>query len=198
MDRTKDSKVDTLANMYEMMMYDFSYDLHERYSHLLTGVLHQLEQDDSKKGMALLVSHIIEDMRNKSNETTPLSLYRKGVWAALKQVGRQLEKRFGVTITLLSENRCPETPDEEKAMLFRLLQRTLQTIVEIGDTDKVEVEIDMDRVTFFFESEQEYIPNKQKDLFILLEKRTDTQSKLEREGRHWNWTYVMRKGETAE
>ncbi|SFK54358.1 hypothetical protein SAMN04487936_11724 [Halobacillus dabanensis] len=198
MDCTKDSKVDTLANMYERMMYDFSYDLHERYSHLLTGVLHQLEQDDSKKGIALLVSHIIEDMRNKSNETTPLSLYRKGLWAALKQVGRQLENRFGVTITFLSTNRCPEISDEEKSVLFRLLQRTLQTIVEIGDTDKIEVRIDMERVTFSFQSEQEYIPNKQKDLFILLEKRTDTQSKLERAGRHWSWTYVMRKGETAE
>lgn len=41
MDRTKELKVDVLAEMYETMMYDLSYDLHERYSHLLTGMLHQ-------------------------------------------------------------------------------------------------------------------------------------------------------------
>ncbi|WLR48671.1 hypothetical protein LC065_05660 [Halobacillus litoralis] len=68
---------DEIIQMYETMLHDLSYDLHERYSHLLTGLLHQMDQEGDSSKAALLLTHIIDDMRSKSNESTPLSLEKK-------------------------------------------------------------------------------------------------------------------------
>lgn len=196
MNRTLETPVEALVEMYESMLRDLSYDLHERYSHLLTGLLHQLEQQKGEwNGMSALVAHIIEDMRGNSNQTTPLSLYRKGPCTAFKGVCREMEKRFGVNISVTTQNCWSSISERLDHLFFRLLQITLHIIIEEADTDKIEINMDADGTQFIFQSDREYLPIKQKELLSVIEKRTGVERKIEREDTVWKWSYFAEKRE---
>ncbi|MBX0358147.1 hypothetical protein [Halobacillus sp. Nhm2S1] len=185
-------QADELIQMYEKMLHDLSYDLHERYSHLLTGLLHQMDQESQGSKSALLLTHIIDDMRSKSNETTPLSLAQRGVIPAVKQFSKEIENRFGVTVRLLTENGSFSI---DQRILFRLIQQTILLIVEHADTDAIDIHLEEESATFQFLSPHEQIDVDGEGFLRLIQKRTGMELKIEQRSGLWFWIYFKKRGE---
>ncbi|SDP70505.1 hypothetical protein [Halobacillus aidingensis] len=191
MKETMKLPADEIIQMYETMLHDLSYDLHERYSHLLTGLLHQMDQEGGSSKSALLLTHIIDDMRSKSNESTPLSLAKRGVVPAIRQFGKEIEHRFGVTVSLLTER---ESLSIDQRILFRLIQQTILMIVENADTDAIDIHMEEDSVTFRFLSPHEQIDVDEKGFLCLIQKRTGMELKIEQRSGQWFWIYFKKRG----
>lgn len=191
MKETMKFTADDITHMYETMLYDLSYDLHERYSHLLTGLLHQLDQEGGSSKSALLLTHIIDDMRSKSNESTPLSLAERGAVPAIKQFSKEIEKRFGVTVRLLTKKGSFSI---EQRMLFRLIQQTILLIVENADTDAIDIHMEVDSITFLFLSPHGRFAVNEKGFFRHIQKRTGMELKIEQRSGQWFWVYFKKRG----
>ncbi|MEC3883684.1 hypothetical protein VKA52_08130 [Halobacillus sp. HZG1] len=191
MKETMKIPADEIIHMYETMLYDLSYDLHERYSHLLTGLLHQMDQEGSSSKSALLLTHIIDDMRSKSNESTPLSLAKRGVVPAIKQFSKEIENRFGVTVRLVTERSLFSI---DHRILFRLIQQTILLIVENADTDTIDIHMEEESVTFQFLSPHDRIDADEKGFLRLIQKRTGMELKIEQRSGQWFWIYFKKRG----
>ncbi|WP_394219225.1 hypothetical protein [Halobacillus trueperi] len=191
MKETMKTPAGEIIHMYETMLHDLSYDLHERYSHLLTGLLHQLEQEGGSSKSALLLTHIIDDMRSKSNESTPLSLAERGAIPAIKQFSKEIENRFGVTVRLLTER---GTFSMDSRILFRMVQQTILLIVEKADTNAIDIHIKEESVSFQFLSPHEQMDVDEKGFLRFIQKRTGMELKIESRSGQWFWIYLKKRG----
>ncbi|WP_226581900.1 hypothetical protein [Halobacillus litoralis] len=180
--------VELISQFYEEKLYTLSYDLHERYSHLLTGMIHLLRKEEDLSRLKELISHIVDDMKGISNEVTPLSLRPYGAWPAFKRYIQEVEKRFGVPVILHKEGMFPVAGESHNLLVFRILQLIIQMIIEEADTTGVEVRTNEDHIIFIFFSDRLHFPMRQKELLQILQKETNMVLHHQRRGNLWRWT----------
>ncbi|MGI8313672.1 hypothetical protein [Halobacillus mangrovi] len=175
--------------MYESILFEMSYDLHERYAQLLTSALHHLDADSSKNDMKDLLIHLIEDMRNRSKEIYPLSYQEYGLPFAFKSYIKQVEKRYGVKVDLADPHKLNQIFAHKGVLAFRLLQITLKLILEYSETDYVEIEVDQLGILFRYKSYIESFSSAQEELLELLQKDLDIEMEFIRrkDQIEWRW-----------
>ncbi|KHE69014.1 hypothetical protein [Halobacillus sp. BBL2006] len=187
---TVTSPTHIISRMYESLLFDMSYDLHERYAHLLTSALHRLEINGGhKEDVKVILNHLIEEMRNRSKEIYPLSYHEYGLAVAFKSYLNQVEKRYGVNIEFPTYYKLNEVMPHKSVLVFRLLQTTLKLILEYSETDAVEIEVDQNGILFKYKSYIETFPLEQKDLLELLQKDLGIEMEfVRRKDRiEWRW-----------
>ncbi|AKG03572.1 MULTISPECIES: hypothetical protein [Salimicrobium] len=136
----------SIHNFYEQLLEEASFDLHERYSQLLTGLKWKMDEED-----ALLISYIIEDMRERSSYYSPVSLRKLGVYRAWRTYANQLGKRHGIRI-LFEETAC-HVWNEDNPIIFRFLQKLIQIVVSEGGTEEIRVFVEGNSLLLLYEKE---------------------------------------------
>ncbi|WP_347862032.1 hypothetical protein U0355_02165 [Salimicrobium sp. PL1-032A] len=134
----------TIHDFYEKLLEEASFDLHERYSQLLTGIQWKAEEEE-----ASLIAYIIEDMRARSSCYSPVTLRKWGAFRAWKSYAEQIGKRHGINFAF-RESVFHEW-NEGDPVLFRLLQQVIQCIVRERPPDIIHVSVETDTITLFYE-----------------------------------------------
>ncbi|ARI75786.1 hypothetical protein [Halobacillus mangrovi] len=186
---TVSSPTHVISKMYESMLFEMSYDLHERYAQLLTSALHHVDADSCKEDVRALLIHLIEDMRNRSKEIYPLLYQEYGLTFALKSYIKQVEKRYGVKIDFAHSHKLNQIFANNGVLAFRLLQITLKLILEYSETDYVKIEVDQLGILFRYKSYIESFSSDQEELLQLLQKDLDIEMEFIRrkDQIEWRW-----------
>ncbi|MGP4076785.1 hypothetical protein [Halobacillus sp. K22] len=190
MNDTTRSPLHVVSHMYESLLFEMSYDLHERYAHLLTSALHRIDSTkDSCKEAHVLLSHLIEEMRSRSNEIYPLSFHEYGLAVAFKRYIKEVERRYGIKIEFPTSYKLTEVFSTNDLLAFRALQLTIRMIVEYADTDEVFIEVDQNGIIFRYQSFVDEFPPEQEDLLEVIKKDTTMEMKLERHRNVVEWLW---------
>ncbi|ASF41219.1 hypothetical protein CEH05_19445 [Halobacillus halophilus] len=190
MNDTTRSPLYVVSHMYESLLYEMSYDLHERYAQLLTSALHRIDSaQDSCKETQVLLSHLIEEMRSRSNEIYPLSFHEYGLAVAFKRYIKEVERRYGIRVEFPTSYKLTEVFSTKDVLAFRALQLTIRMIVEYADTDEVFIEVDRKGIVFRYHSFLDEFPPEQEDLLEVIKKDTTMEMQWQRNKDvvEWRW-----------
>ncbi|SDJ34529.1 hypothetical protein [Salimicrobium halophilum] len=135
----------TIHDFYEKLLEEASFDLHERYSQLLTGLQWKANEEDSS-----LISYIIEDMRERSSCYSPITLRQWGAFHAWKSYAKQLGKRHGIQFEF--QEAAFHEWNKGDPLLFRLLQQMIQFIINEGAPDLIRVSVESDTLLLLYEA----------------------------------------------
>ncbi|MBA2174990.1 hypothetical protein H0266_08805 [Halobacillus locisalis] len=129
----------SLTDLYESMMMEVSYDLHENCTHLLMSALHYLDGtekdiEESKK----IISYTINVMKAHSKEVCPYFANGETLQLSLAPYMRGVERRYGVPVFFTSDGSLPL---EDELPSFRYFQLVLQWVMDQGGCNQIVVDI---------------------------------------------------------
>lgn len=166
----------SLTDLYESMMMEVSYDLHENCTHLLMSALHYLDGtekdvEESKK----IISYTINVMKAHSKEVCPYFANGEQLQLSLAPYMRGVERRYGIPVRFTSDGSLPL---EDELPSFRYFQMVLQWVMDQGGCDQINVNIIDGRWRVVFSSDNENIYANEKELRDGLKNDTNMRFKV--------------------
>jgi signal transduction histidine kinase len=91
------------------------------------------------------IASLIGEVRERSREMTwrlsPPALYEVGLVAALQWLAKDMERRYGLRVTVEEEGECNELDEESRISLFRSVSELLINVAKHANVDRAVVRV---------------------------------------------------------
>jgi two-component system sensor histidine kinase UhpB len=109
--------------------------LHDEVGQVLTGVLLQLDDDETKRA----VRQALEEVRRIARELRPEMLEQLGLVSALTELSRKFAESSGVPVERHFAAKLPPLSDDAELAVYRVAQESLTNIARHADASRVEI-----------------------------------------------------------
>lgn len=109
--------------------------LHDEVGQVLTGVLLQLDDDETKQA----VRQALEEVRRIARELRPEMLEQLGLVSALTELSRKFAESSGVHVERRFATNLPPLSDDAELAVYRVVQESLTNIARHADASRVEI-----------------------------------------------------------
>ena len=151
-------------NMVEKLMYDmessvederkrFSQELHDAIGHGLTISILNVESalletppliattEGYLKNALESMKEVLAETKRISYELRPPLLDDFGLGGAIKQLGRDFQKKTGIAINILIDENIPHLPSKQEISLYRIVQESLTNIEKHSGASNVTLQL---------------------------------------------------------
>lgn len=109
--------------------------LHDEVGQVLTGVLLQLEDDETRAA----VRQALEEVRRIARELRPEMLEQLGLVSALTELSRKFADSSGIRVERRFATGLPPLSDDSELAVYRVAQESLTNIARHADASRVEI-----------------------------------------------------------
>jgi two-component system, NarL family, sensor histidine kinase UhpB len=109
--------------------------LHDEVGQVLTGVLLQLDDDETKEA----VRQALDEVRRIARELRPEMLEQLGLVSALTELSRKFADSSGVQVDRRFATDLPPLSDDAELAVYRVAQESLTNIARHADARRVEI-----------------------------------------------------------
>ena len=111
--------------------------LHDEVGQVLTGVLLQLDDEETKQA----VRQALEEVRRIARELRPEMLEHLGLVSALTELSRKFAEQSGIQVERNFAERLPPLSDEAEIAVYRVAQESLTNVARHAGASRVDVEL---------------------------------------------------------
>jgi two-component system, NarL family, sensor histidine kinase UhpB len=112
--------------------------LHDEVGQALTGVLLQLDDDETKQA----VRQALEEVRRIAQELRPEPLEHLGLVSALTELSRRFEAQSGITVVRRFDGELPGLSPEAELAVYRVAQESLTNVARHARANRVELALE--------------------------------------------------------
>jgi two-component system, NarL family, sensor histidine kinase UhpB len=112
--------------------------LHDEVGQVLTGVLLQLDDDETKQA----VRQALEEVRRIARELRPEMLEQLGLVSALTELSRKFAESSGVRVERRFLTDLPPLSDDAELAVYRVAQESLTNIARHADASRVQIALE--------------------------------------------------------
>jgi len=112
--------------------------LHDEVGQVLTGVLLQLEDDETKHA----VRQALEEVRRIARELRPEMLEQLGLVSALTELSRKFAESSGVRVEQRFLTDLPPLSDDAELAVYRVAQESLTNVARHADASRVRIALE--------------------------------------------------------
>jgi len=112
--------------------------LHDEVGQVLTGVLLQLEDDETKHA----VRQALEEVRRIARELRPEMLEQLGLVSALTELSRRFAESSGVRVEQRFLTDLPPLSDDAELAVYRVAQESLTNVARHADASRVRIALE--------------------------------------------------------
>ena len=111
--------------------------LHDEVGQVLTGVLLQLDDEETKRA----VRQALEEVRRIARELRPEMLEHLGLVSALTELSRTFGDQSGIHVERRFAEQLPALTDEAEIAVYRVAQESLTNVARHAGASRVELEL---------------------------------------------------------
>ncbi|HEY3543240.1 MAG TPA: sensor histidine kinase [Gaiellaceae bacterium] len=111
--------------------------LHDEVGQVLTGVLLQLDDEETKQA----VRQALEEVRRIARELRPEMLEHLGLVSALTELSRKFADQSGIRVERHFADQLPQLSDEAEIAVYRVAQESLTNVARHAAASRVDVEL---------------------------------------------------------
>jgi two-component system sensor histidine kinase UhpB len=112
--------------------------LHDEIGQVLTGVLLQLDDDDTKRS----VRQALEEVRRIARELRPEMLEHLGLVSALTELSRKFSEQSGIEVERRLAPDLPPLSDDVELAIYRVAQESLTNVARHAGATRVELALE--------------------------------------------------------
>jgi signal transduction histidine kinase len=115
----------------------FAQDLHDSFGQQLTALKFQVDKIPEQEGLAYLIAHMHEEIRNVSFALSPKVLGREGLVQALKELSLRMNKTGQVNLTVQASGLDERMSLENETTLYRVCQEWINNILKYNHASTI-------------------------------------------------------------